>query len=574
MSATRDGEEEEEVKTLIEKFLDNVEKFPDKRFMTQPMGGGDVRCWTLGEVLEEAERVAAYLESLRLERGSRIALCSKNCGWWIIADLAIWLSGHVTVPVYPTLTADSVSYILEHSESKLLFVGKLDEHPWKEMRKGVPAAMHTVSFPLSPAQEHGDGGRHEKWDDIIKKFDPIQQPVQRQPDELATIIYTSGTTGRPKGVMHNFKTMYVTTVGIGRQLTATSMDRYLSYLPLAHGMERWLGECVALYTGEDLFFAESLTTFVEDLQRARPTLFLSVPRLWTKFQLGVFKKMPPKKLDFLMGIPIVGYLVKKKVLKGLGLDQVRIAGSGSAPIPPELIKWYRRLGLELLEGYGMTENFNYSHLSLPGKTRPGYVGNAYPDVEVRIAEDGEIQVKSPGQMMGYYKNEQATRDTMTDDGYLRTGDRGEIDSQGRLKIIGRTKEIFKTSKGKYVAPAPIENKLIDHPRVELACVSGSSYPQPHAIIQLSEDAKNAVKKNSAEKDTIEKELEAHLQAVNATLDQHEQMDFAVVIEEDWLPENGFVTPTNKVIRRKIEETYDPMNDEWYESEKRVIWYGW
>lgn len=201
-------------------------------------------------------------------------------------------------------------------------------------------------------------------------------------------------TGRPKGVMHDFETMYVTTVGICKLLKASDKDRYLSYLPLAHGMERWLGECVALYAGVELFFAESLSTFVQDLNRAKPTLFVSVPRLWTKFQQGVYKKMPPKKLNTLLKIPLLNILIKRKILKGLGLDQVRIAGSGSAPIPAELIAWYRSLGLELLEGYGMTENFNYSHLSLPGHSRAGYVGNAYPEVHVRIDdESGEIQIK-------------------------------------------------------------------------------------------------------------------------------------------------------------------------------------
>ena len=430
-----------EPKTLIESFTAMVEKTPDKRFMTQPMGGGDVRYWTYRDALDEAKRMAAYLESLKLEPGSRIALCSKNCSWWILADLAIWLSGHVTVPVYPTLTGDNVQFILEHSESELVFIGKLDEHPWNEMKTGVPSSMPTVSFPLSPADDH-DGGKHEKWADIVQKFEPIQKPVTRAPSEMATIIYTSGSTGRPKGVMHDFQTMLVTTMGITKILKATPKDRYLSYLPLAHGMERWLGECTALYAGVELFFAEALPTFVDDLNRAKPTLFLSVPRLWTKFQLGVFKKMPPGKLNMLLKIPLLNILIRRKVLKGLGLDQVRVAGSGSAPIPAELIAWYRSLGLELLEGYGMTENFNYSHLSLPGKSRVGYVGNAYPDVEVRIADDGEIQIKSPGQMMGYYKNEEATKETMTDDGFLRTGDRGELDAQNRLKITGRTKEIF------------------------------------------------------------------------------------------------------------------------------------
>lgn len=371
--------------------------------------------------------------------------------------------------------------------------------------------------------------------------------------------------------MHSFQTMIQTTAGIVKQLNVTPEDRYLSYLPLAHGMERWLGECVALYSGNELFFAEALSTFVADLNRAKPTLFVSVPRLWTKFQQGVFKKMPPKKLETLLKIPILNGIVRRKIVRGLGLDSVRVAGSGSAPIPPELIAWYRNLGLELLEGYGMTENFNYSHLSRTGESRVGYVGHAYEGVEVRIAEDGEIQVKGPGTMMGYYKNPEATAETMTEDGFIRTGDRGEIDEKGRLKITGRTKEIFKTSKGKYVAPAPIENKLINHPRVELACVGGASFPQPHAVLQLNEDARKAV--SNGEKEAIEKELTAHLKEVNATLDGHEACDFVAIVGDEWLPENGFLTPTQKIVRKKIEDTYAENLESWYGMRKPVIWHG-
>jgi len=558
-------------KTLLDAFEDIAKKRPNARFMTQPVRGDKCLHWTYTEAMDEVKRMAAYLDTLNLEKRSHIALCSKSCSWWIMADLAIWFSGHVSVPVYPTLSHETVSYILEHSDSKLLFVGKLDEHSWSEMKSGIPKDMRTVSFPISPSQEHSEG-KHEKWNDIIQKCDPIKMPVERSPDELATIIYTSGSTGRPKGVMHDFKTMLNATEGITKQLKPGSKDRYLSYLPLAHCMERFCGECTAMLSGMQLFFAESIPTFLADLKRARPTFFLSVPRLWSKFQLGVYKKMPQKVIDPLLKIPFLNNLIRKKVLAGLGLDCVRFAGSGSAPIPSELISWYRNLGIELLEGYGMTENFNYSHLSLPGKTRPGYVGNAYPDVDFRLAHNGEIQVKSPGQMIGYYKDETATKAAMTDDGYLCTGDCGEIDNQGRLKIIGRLKEIFKTSKGKYVAPAPIENKLANHHRVESGVVGGYACPQPYAILQLSEDAKNAVV--SGEKDNIAKEMELHVEAVNATLDKHEKLDFVAIVKEEWLPENGMLTPTHKIVRRKIDQKYNPYAVAWHAIQKPVIWHGW
>ena len=301
---------------------------------------------------------------------------------------------------------------------------------------------------------------------------------------------------------------------------------------------------------------------------------MSVPRLWTKFQAGIFAKLPEKKLDLLLSIPIISYFIKKKILKGLGLDCVRLAGSGSAPIPKELITWYQRLGLELMEGYGMTENFNYSHISRPHKGRAGYVGEPYDDVEQRIASDGEIQVKTPGMMMGYFKNEEATKESVTEDGWVRTGDKGELDEMGRLKITGRTKEIFKTSKGKYVAPAPIENMFVAHNLVELACVGGRAQPQPHVVIQLSEGPKKRAMSSEEERKKIADELATYMtNEVNPQLDGHEHLFFLAIVKDDWLPENGFLTPTQKIKRATIEDTYGPLVDGWYGEKKKVVWVG-
>jgi len=559
-------------KTIIDHFLVNVEKFGDKCFMTQPLGGGDanIKTFSYNDVLDEAKKVAGYIESLNYPPKSQIAICSKNCAWWIIADLGIWLSGHVSVPIYPTLTAETVRYTLEHSESKMVFIGKLDEKPWNEMKTGIPTTgLDLVSFPLCPK----DTCSAKKWDDVIKPCAPIKEPVKRTKDEMASIIYTSGSTGRPKGVMTSYRAMTDTSKGMTKVLNITSNDRYLSYLPIAHGMERWLGMCIPMHTGMQLFYAESLPTFLADLNRCERTLFLSVPRLWTKFQAGIYTKLPESKLNFLLSIPLVNILIKKKVLKGLGLSKVRFAGSGSASLPAEILAWYRRLGLELLEGYGMTENFNYSHTSMPGHSRIGYVGNTYDDVECRIADDGEIQVKTPGKMMGYFKNPEETAETITEDGWVRTGDKGSLDDKKRLKITGRTKEIFKTSKGKYVAPAPIENELISNKYVELACVSGKSQPQPFAIIQLSEGPKKKAETGASEREELGKELEAHMKRVNPKLDGHEQLQLLVIVKDDWLPENGFLTPTQKIKRATIEDHYDSKVDGWYAAKKKVIWDG-
>jgi long-chain acyl-CoA synthetase len=324
------------------------------------------------------------------------------------------------------------------------------------------------------------------------------------------LIYTSGSTGQPKGAMHSFERVSAAGEGIvkvTRELAGEDIDhRTLSYLPLAHSYERaWLETATLIDGRTQVFFAEALDTFVEDLKRARPTTFLSVPRLWLKFQQGVFTKMPPKKLDRLLSIPILGRIVAKKVLAGLGLDQVRVAASGSAPIPADLIAWYRRLGLNLLEGYAMTEDFAYSHGSTKTKSAPGYVGVPYPGVQARIAPDGEILVKSPGQLVGYFKRPDLDAESFTEDGFFRTGDLGEYNADGLLKITGRKKELFKTTKGKYVAPAPIENLLNVHPMVELSLVSGVELPSAYAMLVLAEDLRPRLG-DAAVRQQVEKEL--------------------------------------------------------------------
>jgi long-subunit acyl-CoA synthetase (AMP-forming) len=534
---------------------------PDKQWLTQPMGGGKLKELTWKQGMDEARRMAAHLRSLDLPPKSHIALFSKNSAWWLLADLAIWMAGHVTIPLYPTLTPETIRQILDHSESKLIFVGKLDG--FKEMEPGLPDGMPRIRLPLSP-ESSGD-----HWDDIIAKTDPMTENTERQAEEMATIIYTSGSTGIPKGVMHSFERMGIAARGVARDLDINDRDRMLSYLPLAHVFERWIVEQVSYFVGTHLFFAESLDTFVQDLNRARPTLFVSVPRLWQKFQLGVFQKMPPERLALLLKIPIINGIIRKKILTGLGLDQARFAGSGSAPIPGELIQWYRDLGLELLEGYGMTENLAYSHVSRPGQVRVGYVGSPYDDVECKISEEGEILVKSPADMLGYYKSPEESKAAFTEDGFLKTGDRGEIDSQGRLRITGRVKELFKTSKGKYVAPAPIENKIQVHDAIEMVCVAGNGQPQPHGIIMLSEAARENT--NGGDKTTLEASLKAHLEDINAGLDHHEKLAFLAVVSDEWQIENGFLTPTMKLKRAKVDETYGGSVDGWYEEKQSVIW---
>ena len=557
---------------ILEHVLDHEASHPDRVYLTQPLTGGQTVDYTWKQVLDESRRMAAYLQARGLPRGARVALLSKNCAHFFMAELAIWLGGYTTVAIFPTETADTVRYVLEHSEASLLFVGKLDT--WDAQQPGVPKALPCVALPLAPASARAE---FDTWEAIIGRTAPLAGRPERGADELAMLIYTSGSTGQPKGVMNTFGAFSRAAEGIvadtRQRLGDAGMERrMISYLPLAHSFERSWVEGASLVDGQThIFFAEALDTFVKDVNRARPTLFISVPRLWLKFQQGVFAKMPPAKLDRLLSIPLLGRIVAKKVLTGLGLEQVKEAGSGSAPLPADLIRWYRRLGLPLMEGYGMTEDNSYSHRSVKGGNEPGYVGMPLPGVEVKLSPEGEVLIKSPGQFSGYYKQPDLTAASFTEDGFFRTGDLGERRADGLLRITGRAKELFKTAKGKYVAPAPIENKLLAHPMVESCMVSGVGQPSAYALVVPAEDLRPRLAGDTALRAQLESELAALLKRVNGEIADYEQLAMVVVAREPWSSEAGTLTPTMKIKRSRIESQVEPKVDGWYAQKKPVVW---
>ncbi len=538
----------------------------DRIYLTQPIGGGAVIDYTWAQVMDQARRMATHLQGRGLPRGARVAILSKNCAHFFMAELAIWMGGYTTVAIFPTETADTVRFVLEHSDASLLFVGKLDL--WEQQRTGVPAGLPCIAFPLAPDTDL------DRWDTIVASTPPIAGKPERSADELAMLIYTSGSTGQPKGVMTDFGALSRAAEGVvndTRARTGPDDNRMLSYLPLAHSFERSWVEASSLVDGRmQVFFAESAETFLKDLQRARPTLFISVPRLWLKFQQGVFAKMAPAKLDRLLSIPLLGRLVARKILKGLGLDSVRQCGSGSAPLPPDLIRWYRRLGLRLFEGYGMTEDSSYSHGSNEAHSEPGWVGVPMPGVETRLSPEGEILIKSPGQFSGYFKQPELTAASFTEDGFFRTGDLGERRPDGLLRITGRAKEQFKTSKGKYVAPAPIENRLNAHHMVELSIVSGVGQPAAYALVVLAEELRPRCSE-PAVREQVGRELAGLLDEVNRKAPDYEQLRMIVIAAEPWSIENGCLTPTMKIKRSRIEATFAERVDSWYDSGQRVHW---
>ena len=525
---------------------------PNEIYLSQPIDGV-WHNWTWKEVGEEVRKMAAYLQSLNLPKQSKVGVLSKNCAHWIMSDLAIMMSGHTSVPLYPNLSSDTLNKILIHSETKVLFVGKLDN--FSAMQPGIPADMPCITYPFYSED-------YPKWDDLTKEITPLTENVIRDEQELATIIYTSGTTGDPKGVMHKFYNFGFATTNAVNSLHLDNAV-FFSYLPLCHIAERLLVQMGSVYSGGRVYFAESLDTFAANLSEASPTVFLGVPRIWTKFQQGILTKLPQNKLNILLSIPIISTLIKKKIQKGLGLSKARNIFTGAAPTPVALIKWFSRLGINIQEAYAMTENTCYSHVSLQNKIKIGFVGQALPFCDVKLSERKEILIKHDALMDGYYKDEQETNKTIID-GWLHTGDEGSIDKDGFLKITGRVKDLFKTSKGKYVAPSPIEMKLSANKNLEQICVVGDGLPQPIVLVVLSEKGKQK------RKEDLIASLIKTMEVVNPKLDKHEKLHNIVVVAEDWTIENKLLTPTMKIKRNAIEKIYKSNYAAWYEGERVVL----
>ena len=521
-------------------------------FLSQPINS-IWHDWTWEEVMLEVRKMAAYIKSLNLEKKSKIAILSKNCAHWIMSDLAIMMSGHISVPLYPNLSAKILNKILIHSETKMMFVGKLDD--FEKMKSGIPSDVNCITYPFYSQD-------YPKWNDLIRDVSPLQENVIRDDNELATIIYTSGTTGDPKGVMHKFYNFSFATTNAVNALPLKD-ESFFSYLPLSHIAERLLIEMGSIYCGGKVSFAESLDTFAQNLSYSQPSVFLGVPRIWTKFQQGILEKLPQKKLNILLSIPIISSLIKKKIQKGLGLSKARNVFTGAAPTPAALIRWFESLGIIIQEAYAMTENTCYSHVSFREKIKIGSVGQALPLCDVKLSDQNEIMIKHDALMDGYYKDEEQTNDTIKN-GWLYTGDEGEIDSEGFLKITGRVKDIFKTSKGKYVAPSPIELKLSANKNIEQVCIVGTEIPQPIALVVLSDRGRKKTKED------LIFSLERTLEVVNPKLEKHEKIHNIIIVKEEWTIENNLLTPTMKIKRNAIEKIYRINYQEWYDSSKRIV----
>ncbi|HHQ4765391.1 AMP-binding protein [Aeromonas veronii] len=529
---------------------------PDRTYLRQTINREYVD-FTWGEVADEARRMVTALRHLGLVAGDKVALLSKNCAQWFIADLAMQMGQYVSVPIYPTANVDTIEYVLRHSEAKAIFVGKLDD--WKSQEPGVPADLLRIAFPYDtmPASH--------QWDDLLEAHEPIPDSPVQAPDSLLSLVYTSGSTGKPKGAMLSVERYAWSCEKLVETVSLSQADRGFSYLPLAHITERVYIYGGSLYGGATIAFPESLDTFIEDVKRCRPTVFISVPRLWAMFRIKIHEKLPQKKLELLLKIPLISGLIKRKLQKGLGLDQARVLGCGSAPVSPALLEWYLSIGLKVTEAWGMTENHAYSTINYPFRAdKIGTVGKAGIGVTIKISDEGEILCRCEGMMLGYYKDPEHSAEAIDAEGWLHTGDMGKLDKEGYLTITGRMKDVFKTAKGKYVAPVPIEGLLGQEPIIEQLCVIGYGMPQPIALVQLAE---SAMKGNREE---VNARLEAARVRVNDQLESHAKIRGILVVKTPWNIENGVLTPTMKIKRHLLEQKYAQVGDRWPSSQV-VVW---
>lgn len=543
----------------LENFLHWAQHTPHQLYLRQPTGDQYID-YSYASASLEVKKIAHFIQNTLKEGSKNVGILSKNSAHWMMADLAIAAAGGISVPFYATLTKEQLHQVLVHSECQILIVGKLDH--WEKIKDGIPEHIQLIHTPES-SEKTGT-----QWSDILKSTEEIKSLPKPKPEDIATIVYTSGTTGMPKGVMITYGGIEAG-INMAREIALLDQPntRFISYLPLCHIAERNFVEFAATAAGGTIHFVENLDTFSKNLASARPTHFLAVPRIWAKFQEGILQKIGgQKKLNLLLSIPIVNKLIQKKIQKGLGLDHTTLAVTGAAPISAELLIWFQKLGIFIQEAYGMTENMGLNAVMPRNQIKLGSVGRIHPDCETRIDhETQEIQMRAPYNSVGYFKEPALTQELFTEDGWLKTGDQGKLDADGFISIIGRVKDNFKTAKGHYVAPAPIENKLNTHDYVEQVCVVGVNLPQPIVLIVLSALGK------SKERTEIQTTLEALRNEVNPALKNYEHLRKMVIVNEDWTIENECLTPTMKIKRPSIEKKYQASFEHWYTHPETIVY---
>ncbi len=555
--------------------------------------------------VQEVRRAGKSLMALGLEPGGKVAILGFNRPEWVILDVAAMCVGGAAAGVYTTCSAEEVQYVVHHCEAHVLLLE--DEKQWQKVaqeRERLPLLEHVVLMKGAPEiddplvmswAEFNDRGKGVADADFEARVDALE------PDSLATLIYTSGTTGPPKGVMLSHHNLAWTANAIGALVDLTAMDWALSYLPLSHIAEQMMTIHGPITSGASVYFAESIDKVADNLREVQPTLFFGVPRIWEKFHAGIAAKLADAtgvKKSLVDWVRKVGaevsalrnrgeepgvltqlkhkaadYLVLSKLKPAVGMKNARMCISGAAPIGKEVLEFFASLDIVVHEVYGQSEDCGPTSCNVPGKTAFGTVGPAIPGVQVEIAEDGEILVKGPNVFMGYYKDESATNDAL-EDGWLHSGDLGELDTNGFLTITGRKKDIIITAGGKNIAPKNIEAALKNCYLVSEAVVIGDRRKFLSALVTLDEEAVAkflgdrglTARYDSTSVDEIA-ELRAEVQAavdeVNSHLAQVETIKKFKILPNNFTVESGELTPTLKVKRKVINEHYAGQIDAMY-----------
>jgi long-chain acyl-CoA synthetase len=527
-------------KTLLDMFYEWERKKPEAIYLRQPVG----QVWSeysWVQVGDQARRVAAALQSMGLTPGDRVSILSRNCAHWLIADLAIMMGGFSSAPVFTTMSAEDVRYCLDHSGARVIFVGQSDN--WHLVSKDLPDGLRIIALPAVELP-----GAHHNWNTLLAEHEPVPGNPDRAPGDEITTIYTSGSTGKPKGVVYSFEGAGHIVRNLGQTFRLGESDHFISYLPMAHGFERGAVGFMSLYTGSSIGFNENQATFGADMREVRPTFFQCVPRLWSKFQEGVLASVGGQEaLNSLLSEPGTAAVTRERIRQSLGLDRARVLLTGSAPTPLPLHTWFEALEMPLCEIYGQTEVLSGT-CNLPWDRKPGTQGKPMVNTQIRIADDGEMLIKARAMMEGYLHEPEKTAETVID-GWVHTGDKGEMDEDGFLKITGRVKEIFKTTKGKYVAPLPIESRFSSNPNLEQLCLIGSGLPQTVMLLQLSAKGK------AAETGDLDRELANVTVDINQALEKHARVAALIISKDDWCAENGLMTHTMKIKRVALEKRY-------------------
>ena len=547
------------------KFYEWEKKFKDRPLLRQPFGNKWEE-YTWGEVGEMARKLASGLKSLGLRDNAHIGIYSKNCREWVISDLAIVMAGYISVPFFPSLNGDELSHLLDFGDVDALFIGKIET--WDKIKDILPEKLPIIKYPQYDGCSIVSKG--VEWDEFINSHKPIEDPHKPNLSELWTIIFTSGTTGNSKGVMLKYRSID----GIKSVLSEPDNplgirhdgnNNFVSYLPLNHIFERVVVEWVCFTYGGSISFVESIDTFGKNLKEIQPHVFAGAPRVWTKLQLGILSKFPQKRLDFLLSIPLLSSILKKLIRKGLGFSRIRQTVSGAAPIQVSLIEWFRKIGIYITNGYGMTENCVIC-TAVDGQNieKTGSVGITHKGIDLKIDEEtGEILTKGPVIMSGYYKNKDMSDRTLRN-GWLHTGDKGYLDSDGYLYITGRVTDSFKTSKGKFIEPVLLEELLGDINEIEESCVVGRGIAQPLCLIQLSDIGK------SISRDKLSNILLERMNSINAKLMNYQKLSTFIIVKDEWTQENGIIGPTQKLKRGEIEDVYSNKYLKWHESDEKII----